>query len=92
MHPSMSLMIVSIISWNVKGALVSSNGITVYSNKPFFAQKTVFHPSSTAIRIRLSPFLRSNLVNHLPSRVSSSSLLRSSRGYLLGIVRRLRSL
>ena len=82
---------VSIISWNEAGALVNPNGITVYSKDPWYMWKAVFHSSPSAILMRLYPFLRSNLVNHFPPLVLSKSSLMSGKGYLLGMVRRLRA-
>ena len=92
MHPSISLKIVSIISWNNTWAFVRPNDITVYLKSPYLVQKAVFHSSPAAILMRLYLFFGSHLVNHFPLLVLSSSSLMSGRGYLLDIVRRFRAL
>ena len=88
----MSLNIISTISYNNPGALVRPNSITVYSKSSCLVQKAVFHSCPATILIRLQAYFRSNLVNHLPPLVLSSSALMSGRGYLFGIVRRFRDL
>ena len=76
----------------MQGRWSSLNSITVYSKSPCLVRKAVFYSSPVAILIRLYPFFRSNLVNHYPPLVLSSSSLMSGKGYLFGIARRFRAL
>jgi len=87
----MSLNAVCIISWKVMRAFVNPKGITVYLNSLFFVQKAVFHSWPVAIRIRLYPFFKLSLKNHLPPLVLSNTSKISSREYLFDIVSRFKA-
>ena len=88
-YPSSSLWIASIISCNMAVAFVNPNAISVHSHSPVVRRKAGFHWCPAATRMRLNPFFRHNLVNHLPPRVLSSSSLMTGSGYLSAMVRRL---
>ena len=72
--------------WKEAGALVSPNGMTRYSNDPYWQRKAVFHSSPFAIQMWLYAFRRSIFVKILASRSRSRSSPMRGRGYLFLMV------
>ena len=73
-------------SWNVAGALVSLNGITVYLNRPYCDLNAVFYSSPSFIRMRWYLFLKSIAVNILALESLSRNSDMFGNGYQFLIV------